>query len=127
MGHGRSKPFEYLLTVAQCDLADGVPFSVVRAPFDQFIHELEVLAVADYARKLDHPLPILIQRESLAETREEGKLNVAQEKVVGAPSDPATLEHFLREAPRYRATLDRVTALCRTQLAVVRRAPRGIA
>jgi hypothetical protein len=120
MGAGKARPFHHLLRVARCDLRDGVPPADVLAVFRQLMHEVEVIALAEYQRRESmRPLPIQVRMASQVETKWEGRLNIAQEKLVVAPDSPVALADFLSVVPKYERAFDELVMIASRQFALV--------
>lgn len=101
----RSKEFKRLWAVAECMVRDGVPLALVTAALRQMITMLEVESAALIAERMSttpHVLPILLRQE----TRAQGRLDIAQLRVLEQPECPHTLSDVLYESSRYTATLD---------------------
>jgi hypothetical protein len=116
MAKGRSQEIKRLLAVGLCDVRDGVPFDLVAAPYRQILAHLEVASAAECARQPERSMAVLLRRE----TRAQGRLDIAQLRVVETPTCHNALTTVLREADGYCATLDDFTTACMHRLAAVR-------
>lgn len=120
IGAGRMQPIENLLTIVADDLACGVPASEHLAWIDQLRAEVEVLAVETHRARREQPLPLLIVRESLAETAAQGKADSPQMQVTVDPFNLPALESFAAKAAKHRVTLGTLESAVRQQIAVIR-------
>jgi hypothetical protein len=121
IGMGRMKPFQALDDLFACDLADGVPLSELTGLLDTWKAEMERRAVERWhSRQGAHPLPVLLRRESLAETMAQAKSDVCQERVVAEPENLSALEAFAQAGERHKVHLERVLTVTRQEIAVLR-------
>lgn len=113
MKQGRSQEFRRLYAVAACDLADGVPFSEVIAPYRRLIAQLEVVAVAGALRKPDRPTPTLV-RQMVKESAEAVAAGVT---LVQREDSPEALQATLREVQDLAEVVTGVEKHCERALA----------
>lgn len=83
MQQGLCAPMRHLLIVSGCDVADGVPVATAAEPYRQAIAYLTL--VAKPARPRD------LAQLWLDETRTQGELDVAQNRVRETPDEPNAL------------------------------------
>lgn len=118
--HKQALPIHSLLALVKAFAEDGVAHSELTA----FAHELsaaiEVLCIKDFTRRIDHPLPVLIQMDSRQETKLEGPANYAQECMVADPLNPVALESYVRASAKYDAARKRLNTRAARTLALVR-------
>jgi hypothetical protein len=116
IGQGRATPVQQLLTVTECDIADGVPLDRALAPILQLVAHLE----REERHHMDRPLMTLVR----AETRMHCRTSLAELRAVDSPASLDALSDVVREVAAERAVLTQIEEACIRQIAVVRAAPR---
>lgn len=116
----RAIPIHMILRLFKEFAANGVAHSELLTFAHELHAALEVLCVKDFARRIDHPLPVLIQMDSQQETKLEGPVNYAQDCLVADPLNPVALESYLRAATKHDVARKRLTTRVARTLAVVR-------
>jgi hypothetical protein len=111
MQQGLAAPVRHLLTVSACDLADGVPLATVLAPYRQMIAYLELCADPTAPRDLS----VLLR----AETRAQGRLDLAQLKMLTAPNDRDVLADVAKASAEYETAHDAVRRHVEARLMIV--------
>lgn len=116
MGQGRSREWARLMTVARCNMHDGVDVEVVVAPF--------LLAVAalrqDAKPRTDRPLAV-VQR---LETKAQAALDLAQLRLAESPESIAAHEAVLAEHAHYATHFNELGESVRDRLVVLTGQPR---
>lgn len=114
MQQGLSTPVRQLLTVLADDIRCGVPLSVACAPLNEMLAFLELEADAVKPRPEDF---VTLFR---AETRAQGRLDLAQIKVQAEPNAPEVLDELVTAHAQYRAASDSLIRNAMARLAVLR-------
>jgi hypothetical protein len=112
MANERSREFQRIWAVCQCDLKDGVPLPLVTAALRQMLTLLDVEAVAQEADRRT-PCVRVLGKAWRRETRYQGDYDVAQVWAVEEPENPVALSNALHFSARYtvaQAAFDRIVS-----------------
>lgn len=93
MQQAQCAPVRSLMIVSGCDVADGVPVAIASKPYRQIIAYLHVCAKPERPRDLS----VL----HLAETRAQGRCDLAELRVRETPDDPAALREAIDAHAEY--------------------------
>src|SRR5206468_2310688 len=113
MQQGLASPVRSLLTVLADDIRCGVPLATVVAPLTEMIAFLELEADAVKPRPEDY---VTLFR---AETRAQGRLDLAQIKVQAEPNAPEVLDELVTAHAQYRAASDSLIRNAMVRLAIL--------
>lgn len=100
MQQGRSAEVKRLLTVLACDLEDGVPLATVLSTLDQMAAYLRLVAGDQAPEPRD--LTVLVRNE----TRAQGRLDLAQLRLLETPTSEAALSEVIEAKNDYHTKLD---------------------